>query len=90
MFRRASPEIVDGATPWPQMTSTLPLFSLHRMRGDIAARTILVGLDHVQDTAGRHRRIEGIAAPFQHGHAGGTGLPVCGGHHAEGSDKFRA
>ena len=58
--------------------------------GDIAAWTILVRFDHMEDTASRHCRIEGIAAPFQHGHAGGTGLPVGGGHHAEGSDKFRA
>ncbi len=37
----------------------------------VAARSILVRLDDLEDEARRGRRVEGVAAALEHGHAGG-------------------
>ena len=43
---------------------------------EVAARTVQMRLDHDQGQARRHGGVEGIAAPFQHGHSDCGGDPV--------------
>ena len=54
-----------------------------------AGRAVQVRLDHLKHEAGRYRRVEGVAALFQHGHAGGGRQPVGRGDGAEGALDFR-
>ncbi len=54
-------------------------------RGQVAPGPVEVGLDHLQDEAGGHRRVDGVAAPLEHPHPGLAGEPVGAGHHAEGT-----
>ena len=55
----------------------------------VAAGAVEMRLDHLQRERGRHRGIEGIAAPFQHPHADGGRDPMRRGHDAESAFDLR-
>jgi hypothetical protein len=55
----------------------------------LTGRAAHVRLDHLQHQAGRHRRVEGVAALLQDGHAGRRGQPMGRGHHAKRARELR-
>ena len=59
-------------------------------RRHVAAGSVQVRLDHLQRETGRDRRVEGVAALFQHGHGGGRRQPVRRGGDAESAEQFGA
>ena len=67
-----------------------PLLGIAQDDRHLAAGSIEVGLHHLQDETGGHRRVEGVAAALQHGHSGRRRQPVGRRHHAEGSAQFGA
>jgi hypothetical protein len=77
-----------GAGPWAQITSTF--FVLRRVedRRHVTARTVQMRLQHLQDQAGGHGGVEGVAALFQNAHADRRGDPVGRGDDAETAEHF--
>ncbi len=58
-------------------------------RGHLAAGTVEVRFDDLQDESRCHGRVKGVAALLQHGHAGRRREPVRARHHAERAGQLR-
>ena len=57
-------------------------------RRQVAGRAVQVRLDDLEHEAGGDGRVEGVAAPFEDGHAGRGSEPVRRGDHAEGAAEL--
>ena len=78
-----------GATPWPQITFTVPPARRYRERCGLSPGPVLVRLEHMQSEVPSpppHRR----RCPLPESHADGGSEPVGRGDHAERTDDLRA